>query len=216
MLQFLQGLRTGKETGALDYCDQLTSGMGSTWCAGLELDQKKVRWDRRIAAAEHSLGPEARQALPALRKAAAAFAEADAALTAEPNQGGTIYPSVVLGAQIERGDDFAAALERYAQKRAPAASPAVLEKADGALNAAYKKLLARSGPCPKDDPYCGNLDRDVVREAQRSWLPYRDAWIALYRLRWKGAAPPEALDREIATVLTGQRTKELGQVGAEE
>jgi uncharacterized protein YecT (DUF1311 family) len=216
MLQFLHDLRTGKETGSLDFCDQVTSGVGASWCTGLELDHHKVDWDHRIQAVEKPLGKEAQPALAALRKAAEAFAEADSALTAEPNRGGTIYPSMVLEGQIRRGEDFAAALERHTRKRAPEASPAALKKADGDLNAAYKKLVALSGPCPKDDPYCGNYDRDVVRDAQRSWLPYRDAWIAFYRLHWKEAASPEALDREIAAALTEQRTKELGQVGAEE
>jgi len=216
MLQFLHGLRTGKETGSLDFCDQVTSGVGASWCTGLAFERKEVEWDRRIQTVEQPLGKEARQALAALRKAAAAFMQEDSALTAEPNRGGTIYSSMVLEGRIRRGDAFAADLERYTRNRAPAASPAALESADGALNTAYKKLVALSGPCPKDDPYCGNYDRDVVRDAQRSWLPYRDAWIAFYRLRWKEAAPPEALDREIAAALTEQRTKELGQVGAEE
>ena len=214
MLKHLADLRSGQEKGDLDYCEAVTSGAGMAWCAGLDYDRDKVEWARRIAAVERTLAKDALPALAALRKAAEAFSEADAALTADPNRGGTIYPSMVLSGQIERGEDFASALERYTRKRAPAATADALKKADGALNAAFKKLLADSEPCPTDDP-CGNLDREVVRNAQRAWIPYRDAWIAFYRLRWKGAAPPEALDREISTALTTQRTKELGEVWPE-
>ena len=123
MLEFLQGMRSGKETGKLDYCDHITSGMGGTWCAGLDYDRKKIDWDRRTTAVEKTLGADAKPALAALRKAAEASIKADATYIAEPNRGGTIYPSMLIGGEMDRGDDFIATLERYTQKRGPEASP---------------------------------------------------------------------------------------------
>jgi uncharacterized protein YecT (DUF1311 family) len=215
MLQFVDRLRTGKEKGNLDYCEHVTSGMGSTWCAGLELDKKKGGWERRAAAVEKGLSPDARPAFAALRKATDALAEADALYMAEGNLGGTIYPSVVLSSQIDRNDDLLATLERYVQKRAPAATADALKKADAALNAAYKAIQAQAKANDKETEQ-GTAAQDALRGAQRSWIPYRDAWVAFYRLRWKGAAPPEALDREIAAALTEKRTRELSEMGAEQ
>jgi uncharacterized protein YecT (DUF1311 family) len=212
MLQFVDGLRTGKEKGTLDYCEHVTSGMGSTWCASLELDKKKGGWERRAAAVEKGLSPEARPALAALRKATDALVEADAAYMAEGNRGGTIYPSVVLSSQMDRTDDLLATLERYVQKRAPAATPDALKKADAALNTAYKAIVSQA---KADDKEYETGNASALRDAQRAWIPYRDAWIAFYRLRWKGAAPAETLDREIAAALTEKRTRELNEFGAE-
>lgn len=214
MLQFLAGLRTGKETGDLDFCDQITSGVGSTWCASLEQDRKKIEWDRRIAAVEKTLGAEARPTFAALRKAAEASIEADATYIAEPNRGGTIYPSVVIGGEMDRTDDFVATLERYTKKRAPEASPAALKKADDGLNSLYKSMMAQAKADDKEYEM-GTAGQDALRNAQRAWLPYRDAWTAFYRLRWKGSAPPEALDREIVAALTEKRTRELIELGKE-
>lgn len=214
MLQFVDGLRTGKGKGKLDYCEHITSGMGGTWCASLDLERNRAEWERRAAAVERDLKPEARPAFAALRKAADALVEADAHYMAEPNRGGTIYPSVVLGSQIERNDDFFGTLERCVQKRVPAATPDALKKADAALNTAYKAILDQA---KADDQELekGTTGQDVLRSAQRAWIPYRDAWIAFYRLRWKGAAPDEVLDREIAAAITQQRTRDLNEFGAE-
>ncbi len=214
MLQFVDGLRNGKEEGNLDYCEHVTSGMGAGWCASVEHDKKRAEWERRAAAAERTLNPEARPAFAALRKATEDLAGADASYMAEPNRGGTIYSAVVLGSQTERNDDLLATLERYVQKRAPAATPDVLKKADAALNTVYKAILAQAKADDKEFE-TGTAGQDVLRDAQRAWIPYRDAWIAFYRLRWKGVAPAEALDREIAAALTEKRTRELSELGAE-
>ncbi len=214
MLEFLQGMRTGKETGKLDYCDHITSGVGSTWCASLDYDRKKIDWDRRIAAVEKTLGADVKPAFAALRKAAEAAIRTDAAYIAQPNLGGTIYPSVVIGGEMDRSGDFAATLERFTQKRAPEAGRAALKKADDDLNSLYKTMLAQAKADDKEYEQ-GTAGQDALRNAQRAWIPYRDAWTAFYRLRWKGSAPAEALDREIAKALTEKRTQELAELGAE-
>ena len=214
MLEFLQGMRTGQETGKLDYCDHITSGSGMTWCANLAYSARKVEWDRRAAAVEQTLNPAARQALAPLRKAADALSEADAGYMAEPNRGGTIYPSVVLSSQIERGDELLTTLERYAQKRAPAVNPDALKIADDALNSLYKRIMAGTKANDKEFGR-GTAGQDVLRGAQRAWISYRDAWTAFYRLRWKGTAPPEALDVEITRALSEKRIQELVEWGTE-
>ena len=161
---------------------------------------------------EKGLSPEARPALAALRKATDALVEADAEYIAEGNRGGTIYPSVILSSQMDRTDDLLATLERYVQKRAPAATADALKKADSVLNTAYKAIVSQA---KADDKEYETGNASALRDAQRAWIPYRDAWIAFYRLRWKGAAPPEALDREIAAALTEKRPRDLNELGKE-
>jgi uncharacterized protein YecT (DUF1311 family) len=214
MLAFVQGLRTGKEKGPLDYCDHVTSGSGMTWCTSLDYDRKKPEWDRRIAAVEKSLSPEARKSLATLRKTAETLARADGDFMAESYRGGTIYLSMTLSGEMQRHEDFVTLLERYTHKRVPTATPETLKQADAALNAAYKTRRAEM-KAEDQELEKGTAGQDSLRSAQRAWIPYRDAWIAFYRLRWKGDAPSEALDREIANALTEERTKELAELGAE-
>lgn len=215
MLGHVQAMRKQTQPKDLDYCEWVTSGYGGTWCQQLEMDRLAPEQDRRIDAVSRSLPAAARPALETLRKAAAIFAEADGGLTALDNYGGTIYPSQVLAGQQEQTEAFLAALEKYTRNRASAATPADFERADHALNAAYQKQKIRVKADDKE------FDRDTagqgsLRDAQRAWIPYRDAWKSLYRLRWQGAAAPETLDREIATALTATRAQELSKLGAEE
>jgi uncharacterized protein YecT (DUF1311 family) len=210
MLGHVEGMRKAKQPKDLDFCDYAESGMGTSWCASLDLERKSKGWESRTAAVRGSLGTAAQASLAELRKAADAFIEANAEAEAAVSLGGTIYPTLVLGSQAEGNESFVTALERFSHQRAPAASPEALQKADTALNAAYKAAMSRE---EFDEEH--SLSKSL-REAQRAWIRYRDAWTAFYRLRWKDAAPPDALDREIGAALTAQRAEELHKLMEEE
>jgi uncharacterized protein YecT (DUF1311 family) len=215
MLGHVQEMRKQAQPKDLDYCDWVTSGHGATWCQGLEMDRLAPEWDRKIETVSRSLPEAARPALRTLRKAADTFAEADGGLTALDNYGGTIYPSQVLAGQQKQAEALLATLEKYTRNRAPAATPADFESADHALNAAYQKQMTQVKSDDKEYGWNG-AGPSSLRNAQRTWISYRDAWKSLYRLRWKGSAAPEALDREIATALTATRAEELSKLGTEE
>jgi uncharacterized protein YecT (DUF1311 family) len=204
MLGHLQAMRQDPNPKDLLYCDWVTSGAGMGMCAGQELDAKRPEWDRRIADVARSLSPEAQTALKALRKVAKTFVEKDLGLLDETTRGGTGHASFLLSGELTRTETFVAHLERHAANRAPAATAEALAQADRDLNATYQGQLAEL----KTNPDLPKGPQEI-REAQRAWIQYRDAWTAFYRLRWKGAAPPEALDREIATALTTQRAADL-------
>jgi uncharacterized protein YecT (DUF1311 family) len=210
MLGHIEGMRKAKQPKDLDFCAYAESGTGTAWCSQLDFDRHSPEWERRIAAVRGSLGTAAQESLAGLRKAADAFIEANAAAVAADSLGGTIYPTLVLGNQTDGTESFVSALERFGRQRAPAASPEALQKADAALNAAYKAAMSRE---EFDDKQSLSTS---LRAAQRAWLRYRSSWIAFYRLRWKDAAPPDALDREITAALTAQRTDELRKLMAEE
>jgi len=216
MLGHVQHMRTAKTPKDLDFCEYAESGRGTAWCASLDVERHSKVAERRIAAVRKSLDAAAQQSLAQLEKAADAFKEADADLRAADTRGGTIHNTEILGAEKERTEIFVSTLERFGLKRAPAASPAALKQADDALNAVYKAAMAREDEvcetCSDDE----KSSRGLLRNSQRAWLHYRDAWTAFYRLRWKGAAPPEALDREVGTALTAQRTEELRKLGEEQ
>ncbi len=215
MLGHIQEMRKQAQPKDLDYCDWVTSGHGMAWCQGLQMDRLAPEWDRRVETVSRSLPDAARPALMMLRKAADTFAAADGALTALENFGGTAYTSLVLADQQEQTETFLAILAKYTNQRGPVATPADFENADHALNAAYQKQMTQVKSGDKEFGWNG-VGEKSLRDAQRAWIPYRDAWKSFYRLRWKGVAAPEALDREIATVLTATRAEELSKLGSEE
>jgi len=209
MLGHVETMRKAGQPKDLDFCDYAESGTGTSWCAQLDLARGSVGWERRIAEIRPALGA-AQPSLAALRKAADTFIEANAEADAAISLGGTIYPTLVLGSEASGNEAFVANLERFGRQRADATTPEKLKTADAALNAAYKAAMGREEFT--DD----HALSESLRSAQRAWLRYRDAWIAFYRLRWKDAAPPDALDREITAALTAQRTGELKKMMEEE
>ncbi len=215
MLEQIAAMRTAKNPEDLDYCEQITSGYGMSVCQQLENDRAAPGLEARIAAVEKMLDPSGKKALAALRKAADAFAEKDGDRYAEDNRGGTIYGAVSSGAHQQGFETFVTTLERYAKARTKAADAAAAQRADAQLNKAFGQARQAFEKCD----WCQETEtirREVLRDAQRAWIAYRDAWKALYRLRWKGVAPDEALDREIATALSIARTEELLTIGNEE
>ena len=180
MLEHLGNMRAGRTKAPLDFCEHVTSGYGMTYCAHVAWEEAMPKLDARLTAVRVSA---------AFRKRIDDFARAESARLSEDNLGGTAYSSFVLGAEIEAKEAAVVAVEQWSKKRAPSVTDAAAKKADDALNAAYRKL-------EKTTP---------LRDAQRAWIAYRDAFATHYVERWKDAAAPNALRREIITQLTNER-----------
>ncbi len=208
MLEQIAAMRGSQAPKDLDFCENVTSGYGMSLCQQLDSARAAPLLEARIAAVEKPLDPAGKKALTALRAAADAFARADGARQAEDNRGGTIYPSVASGATQEVWTTFVSTLERHAKARANPADAAATKRADDRLNQAFGQARKAFEQCD----YCEDtqeLRREVLRDAQRAWITYRDAWKAFYQARWNGTAPPAALMREITTALSAARTDEL-------
>jgi uncharacterized protein YecT (DUF1311 family) len=207
MLEHVLSMERGLTDEPLDFCEFNTSRDGGIICAGRRDDEEGPQQKRRFEAVRARFaGPT----LDVLRVKARAFVEADAFWEAEQSRGGTMYVYAETHATLDREGRFLDQLELYTKERAAAATPAELAQADAELNAAYKKRLAGIEPCDPEYSNCTPpLEPENLREAQRAWIPYRDAWIAFYQERWRGTASPAVLRVEIATALTRSRIPDL-------
>lgn len=194
MLTHVLQMERGATAKPLDLCEHSGTRHAVIVCAGRRAEREALELRARFAAVRARSG----KALDALRKAADDFIAADVHWEKEPMRGRAIFEHVEPHLELEREQAFVELLERYASERAPAASNADLKRADAELNAAYRKRLA-SEPTESDN----------LRAAQREWAPYRDAWIAWYQERWRGAASRDVLRREIATAMSKARAAEL-------
>jgi uncharacterized protein YecT (DUF1311 family) len=204
-LQAAGAIRHPRETQTprdLDDCDHARGN--DAWCLQARRARLAPEWERRIAELRRGLEPAARQALTRLRRSADALIDGDSSVVADESRGGTASGLAALIETISGHEAFVSTLETFGRKRAPKASPEAFQKADQKLNEIYREQQAGAQPCDPCVPA-----REILRDAQRAWIRYRDAWTAFYRLRWRGAAPPEVLDREIRTALTRQRNEYL-------
>jgi len=207
MLGHLREMRTAKAPRDLDYCEYAQGNVA--WCLYVRQARLARELERRIAKLGRGMDRESRQALARLRRASDALVDADADVVAYESRGGTGAGAASLSATISGHQAFISDLETFGRKRAPEASPEAFQEADRKLNEVYRSWQAGANqPCDPCLPW--KSAGEILRDAQRAWIRYRDAWTAFYRLRWRGAAPPEILDREIQTALTRWRSVHMG------
>lgn len=77
-----------------------------------------------------------------------------------------------------------------------------LQKADKALNATYKKLMAKL-----DD----KIAKDKLKKSQRAWIAFRDANAEFSADEMRGGTGEGLLYTGTVTQMTKQREKELAQ-----
>ena len=203
MYEHLQRMRRGEETADLAFCDHVTSGYGSTYCASARWDEMMPELEARIETLGRQV--QAKTAFDALRKQGEAYWRAESTRIGEQSSGGTGYSAILLGEEVDAKQRFVESLERWTEERAPAAAEAEAKRADDQLNAAYRAAQKEIDEGGEEIAEW----KTYLRDAQRAWISYRDAFAAYYAERWRGAAPAAALRREIVTRLTRERTAEL-------
>lgn len=177
------------------FCEHVTSGMNGAECAaqaGAIADKKRAREIATIARGWKA--PET-AAFRDLRGAADAFFEAHAG--SEQDNSGSGHLAFYIEEVGQKKDAFVSQLKAFeAGKRPPHDDFAARDRA---MNAAYRHII-------KDTDWnaSGTLSAEGIRETQRKWLVYRDAWAKFGVLRYPGTS---ASDWNAWT--TKRRTEEL-------
>lgn len=167
-LEHIAKMKAGTDKGELDVCDDVTSGMMEGMCAGHAERIASVAREERVGKVAGML-PKAE--LAKLDDAAKAFF--DSRSDVEVDQSGTGRNAFVTEERAKLEDGLVDALELLAKKSPPAAKAEDFKAADAELNKAYSSIMKK-----KDFEY-GTVTRDGIRDTQRLWIPYRDAFVAL-------------------------------------
>lgn len=186
------------EASDFHFCDDTTSGYASGLCARHGARITDAKRDAALAHLTSSWSTEERKALETLWKAHADFVEASA--SGETDLSGTARGAFVVEAEEALKDEFVAILQALSAGKAPRATAAQARAADAALNAAYRKLMADTGP----EEYPGTVTKDGIRTAQRAWLRYRDAFLAFTAVKF-----PMISRDTILALVTRKRTEML-------
>jgi hypothetical protein len=113
-------------------------------------------------------------ALERLDNAAEAFFSARS--TSEVDMSGTTRGAISLGERASLDDDHVAMLEQLANPAfTPPAGDAALAERD--LQQSYDDLMKCKKKAPPGFP--GGIEAEGIKKTERSWIPYREAWISL-------------------------------------
>ena len=117
-----------------------------------------------------------------------AYARAHAA--GEIDLSGTARAMFQIDAEETLRDDFIAALQSFEAGKYPGQSSQTYSDADARLNSVYRKVMGAVEEHMND---YGAVQPKGVRDAERAWLKYRDAWTEFVRLRYPVVAPDDLL-----------------------
>ncbi|MFZ0339784.1 MAG: lysozyme inhibitor LprI family protein, partial [Terracidiphilus sp.] len=181
------------------FCDDITSGFMQGFCAAYDSEIEDQKRANSLDAVVSRFTTTQRSAFNTLRKLEEDYAHAHA--KGEIDLSGTARAMYQIDAQDTVRDDFVAALKLFEVGRFPTAPAGQYADADARLNRAYHKALNDAEEHKND---YGAVQPEGIRDAERAWLKYRDAWIAFAKLRYP-AVPAEAW----LALLTGDRTSIL-------
>ncbi|QNN47177.1 DUF1311 domain-containing protein [Thermomonas brevis] len=187
-LEHLDAIASGKDKASLDICDDITSGMMGGVCARRNADFARVIRSERRDALQASWTPAQRAALAALLKAADAYFES--ASYNEEDMSGTAHGAFAVEAYERLDIALLRDVERFETGIRPDEKAADFPAADKALNAAYRRTLAALDAGKGDGAFgeYGTIRSEGVRETERLWLRYRDAWVAFAATRYPDTA----------------------------
>jgi hypothetical protein len=200
-LKDLQELASKVRDEPYDYCDYFTGGFAAMECVYRDLDE--IRFARSQSDKSMSAGWTAKDKalLEELTTATSAFATLHADNESDWGAGG-YWPRFWAGlAETEVHLAADQVMDLLREGTLLPATPSQAAEADRRLNEAYQAAL---------NPVPDQVTADGVREAQRAWLTYRDAWLALAAARW-----PQASREGLETALIDDRVRQLGCLSGE-
>ena len=186
-LEHLDAIANGTDKEHFDICDDITSGMMMGACSYRAAKFDRVIRNERWAALQAGWTSTQRSTLTALRKAADTYF--DSASREEVDQSGTARGLFVTEAYEALDIALLNDVERFEKGPRPSEKAGDFAPADKLLNATYRStraaLDAKEKADKADDIWIyGEVTSDGVRETQRLWLPYRDAWVAFAATRY--------------------------------
>ena len=202
-LKRLRGAKGSKVK--FDLCDDVTSGLMSGHCASHDQRMAAAKRDRRFGARLARWTAPERAEFQRLRAAAGEFFHARSAN--EVDETGTARAALQVEEEETLEAAFGAILDELDRGTLPKATEADLAKADKDLNATYQRVMKAT------TVHWGTVTKDGIREAERKWPKYRDAWAAFVKVKYP-QVDPASIKVRVTRERTGDLEAFVGEDGA--
>jgi hypothetical protein len=150
-------------------------------CQAVHIGKRSEEIRKLESSIEATSGPKVKASFAGLRGAWRAYNDAYGKMVSAQCAGGTGCGVISQGDDLEILETWLAALKSIKAGKAPAAgtSPTSFPQVDHELNAAYQQQLKDFQAVGADD-----CCTSQIREADRAWLKYREAWVRFGAARW--------------------------------
>ncbi len=167
------------------YCDEAMTTFEMNFCAAYDSEAAAQQRLDSLDTLMQKWPPRDRNAFKFLQKASDDYIEAHGR---EVYQGGTIRNLRTNEVEERQRDKFLKAIQLFESGHLPKGSHADFERADIDLNATYKKTLTLAAAQDFQDDN-GLIKPEEIRNAERAWLKYRDAWVDFARIHYPDTDP---------------------------
>jgi len=166
------------ELPALDVCEHRYSGPMETVCAEHDARLKGVARAKELQTMTRGWKTAQKAALAKLLSAGGEYFDA---ASYDAGFHGSAAQAERTSLRSGQEGDLLALVQRFESGQLPSYCPTCFRTADAALNQAYRRLLHSNF----DDPdRTFGITKAGIRESQRKWLAYRDAWVAFGAVRY--------------------------------
>ena len=189
-----------------DSCEWSATTVSMSFCSGVASEVAKSRQTNRYKATVSQWPQSHQAAFWAAKRAYDAYVHS--VESKETYMGGTIRTMRANAAGESLQDAFASNFDTFNQGKLPSTSPALFAQNDADLNRIYRQAIAASTKATQVEKQAGDSEDEIrpagIRDTERAWLAYRDAWADFATLHYPQTNREAWLDS-----LTQQRTHQL-------
>ncbi len=180
-------------------CDDITSGFMEGHCADLEARFAQAKRGNKLTGLVGAWNEKDKSAFGALEKAFNNFVQLR--VNNEVDLSGTGRGAFMIEEESSLREDFVSALEKFEHGELPQFGPEQFINTDKELNSVYQKIQKT-----KDPAWWGTVTKEGIKNTQRAWLKYRDAWVAFGQQKY-----PKVSSDRWKTWLTQNRIRMLNE-----
>lgn len=179
-------------------CDDITSGLMQGYCASHFENFEKIKRNKKLKAIQADWSKAELADYVLLRKAADHYIQTH--VEYEVDESGTARVAIAVEAEAYLEDEFLSILHALNRGKLPSYSEEQFKAADLKLNKMYKTIQKMK----ETDVIWGSVSKDGIKDTQRKWIRYRDAWVAFCHKQF-----PNVQSAGIKTLVTNLRIELL-------
>lgn len=201
---YLSELSENDSVTDFDICDHATSGLMAGYCAAIQERQRSRERNEKLTKITRKFSRAEMAEFRRLDSAIVAFARQRG--MSETDASGTARAAFSIQATAEEMDALIRLLESIEQGGGVAQQSSEVVDLDRQLNQYYRQIMAIKGQREGEPDRLGytTITKAGVKETQRAWLKYRDAWVRFARVRY-----PKLDPMALTGYLTKQRVDQL-------
>lgn len=181
-------------------CDDITSGLMQGYCASHFENFEKIKRNKKLKAIQADWSKAELADYVQLRQATDLFIQAH--VENEVDESGTARAAMAIEAEAYLEDEFLSVLYALNRGKLPSYSDQQFKAADLKLNKIYKNIQKMK----ETDVMWGTVSKDGIKDTQRKWIRYRDAWVTFCHKKF-----PSIPSTGIKTLVTNLRIELLKQ-----